>query len=230
MDPILIFRHGADIPAGYLGSVLAEAGVPVETVPLYAGALVPDGYDYAGVVSLGGVMGAYDTERYPYLVDEKRYLAEAVRRGVAVLGICLGCQLLADGLGGRAYRAPEVELGIMEVTLSSAGEADPVVGALAGPALLWHQDTWDPPPGAELMARTDRYPQAFRAGSAVGIQPHPEASPEILKGWIGSHDGRHFAATGVDPHDLLAAAEAVREESAAMAARLFTAWLEHDVA
>ncbi len=230
VKPVLVLRHGADIPPGYLGDVLAASGRPVETVPLYAGARVPDGFDYSAVVSLGGVMGAYDVDRYPYLAAEKRYLADAVRRDIPVLGICLGCQLLADALGGRAYRAPAVELGFIELVLSAAGARDPVVAAFDAPTLVWHQDTWDPPPDAAVLARTDRYLQAFRSGSALGIQPHPEATPEIVKAWVEAHDGSHFDEAGIDPSDLLAAAEAARDVGAAMATRLFEAWLRHDAA
>ena len=229
VDPILVLRHGADIPAGLLGEVLADAGVAVETVPLYAGAGLPDHLGFAAVVSLGGVMGAYDDGAYPFLRDEKRFLAEAVRHDVPVLGICLGSQLLADALGGKAFLADRPEIGMIEVTLTDEGAADPVVSGLRGPVLAWHQDTWDPPPDAALLAVGDDYPQAFRSGTALGIQPHPEATPAILASWIEAHDGRQFAAAEVDAAALLADAEAHGEASAKMARELFAAWLDHDV-
>ncbi len=228
MKPIAILRHGADIPAGYLGDAIAAAGVPAETVPLYAGAPLPAVGDVSAVVSLGGVMGAYETDRYPFLAAEKGFLREAVEAGVPVLGVCLGCQLLADALGGRAYRAEEIELGYMEVRRTDAGTADPVVRELDGPTLVWHQDTWDPPPGAELLAETDVYPQAFRAGTALGIQPHPEATPAIARVWAATEGLDHFDRAGVDRDDLLAALDGGEAAAAAMAKRLFGGWLAHD--
>ncbi len=229
MKPIAVLRHGADIPAGYLGDALAAAGVPVETVPLYAGARLPEVADVAAVVSLGGVMGAYETDRYPFLAAEKGFLSEAVEAGLPVLGVCLGCQLLADALGGRAYRAPEIELGYIEVRRTDAGAADPVVRELDGPTLVWHQDTWDLPPGAELLAETDAYPQAFRAGAALGIQPHPEATPAIVRVWAATEGLDHFDRAGVDRDELLAVVGAGESAAAAMAKRLFGGWLAHDV-
>ncbi len=226
VQPIVILEHGADIPPGLLGDALAAAGVPAERVPLHAGAALPAVDECGAVVSLGGVMGAYDDDRYPFLAEEKGFLAQAVGAGVPVLGICLGCQLLADALGGRAYLAPEIELGYLAVDV--VGD-DPVVRELDRPTLVWHQDTWDLPPGATLLASTDRYPQAFRKGSALGLQPHPEATPAIARGWAATEGLDHFARAGIDRAHLLADMEAGAEEGAAMAKRLFLSWLRHDV-
>jgi len=225
MKPVLVLTHGYDIPAGYLGDVLADAAIPAETVPLDAGATIPDHVDWSAAVSLGGLMGAYEEERYPYLREEKRYLRDAVAGDMPVLGICLGCQLLADTLGGRAYRAPESEVAVDTVSLTPLGVEDPVVAALNGPTLIWHQDTWELPPDADLLAETDRCPQAFRKGSALGIQPHPEASPEIVKGWI-DHGGREWLAErGYDADELLGAVESTRDTSERVGRAVFEAWV-----
>lgn len=222
---ILVFRHGATISPGYLGELMAGLGVPVETVPLYAGARPPDHLEFSGVVSLGGVMGAYDGDRYPWLEEEKRYLRAAVAAGIPVLGVCLGCQLLADALGGRVYRAPTTEIGVLSVQLTDAGSRHPVVSQLDRPTLVWHQDTWEAPPGAELLAATDEYPHAFALGSALGVQSHPETTPEMLKEWIEGEGPAYFDRIGVDPDGLLAELEARRHDTESMAHRLFGAWL-----
>lgn len=224
MKRVLVLMHGYDIPAGYLGDVLADGGVPTETVPLYAGATMPDHLDWSAVVSLGGLMGAYEEERYAYLREEKRYLRDAVAADVPVLGICLGCQLLADTLGGRAYRAPASEMIVDTVSLTPRGAEDSVVSKLDGPTLIWHQDTWDLPPDGDLLAET-RYPQAFRKGSALGIQAHPEVSPDIVKGWM-DHWGREWLAErGHDADELLSAVETSRDESERVGRDVFEAWV-----
>lgn len=224
MMPVLVLTHGYDIPAGHLGEVLAEAGIPTETVPLYAGAVIPDHLDWSAVVSLGGLMGAYEDERYPYLREEKRYLRDAVAAEVPVLGICLGCQLLADTLGGKAYRALDSEVAVEAVSLTPLGAKDAVVSELDGPTLIWHQDTWELPPDGHLLAET-RYPQAFRKGSALGIQPHPEASPEIVKAWM-DHGGREWLAErGHVADEVMESVELSRDESDRVGRALFEAWV-----
>lgn len=226
MDPILILQHDAMVPPGWLGDVLDEEGCPTAIVPLHEGGTVPRVAGWSGMVSLGGTMGAYDEDQYPFLTEEKILMREAVAAGVPVLGLCLGCQMLADALGGRAYLAPRPEVSFTTVTPTGAGAADPVVAALDGEVIVWHQDTWDLPPGATLLASTDRYPQAFRLGSAVGLQPHPEATPEIAAMWAATEAGRTAAErAGTDLDVLVADVNEARGVSEAMARRVFTSWL-----
>ncbi len=227
MSRVLVLQHGDGISTGYLGDALEAADLAVDVRMLHRGDAVPgvDGWD--AVVSLGGVMGAYEEEAHPFLVDEKSFLADAVEAGLPVLGICLGCQLLADTLGGRAYRAEGgSEIAVQPVTLTSAGRTDPVVSHLTGPVLVWHGDTWDLPPGAVLLADTEAGPQAFRFGSAIGIQPHPEASPEMLGAWMETDEAKlDLEAHGVDRRVFAAEIEAAAEVQRNRAGRLFGAWV-----
>jgi GMP synthase (glutamine-hydrolysing) len=146
-------------------------------------------------VVLGGEMGVGDAARWPHLHATMALIRHAARRAAPVLGICLGAQLAAEALGGRAYPGPAgLEVGWVEVELTPEGRADPVVGALldgdpAAPALVfqWHQDTYDPPPGATLLGSGDRYrQQAFRLGSVVGVQFHPEVDAPTVATWYAT--------------------------------------------
>lgn len=219
---IAVVQHNDVAPMGHLGDVLGDAAVVVR---LDRGDPVPDPSDYEGIVVLGGIMGAYDVDAYPFLAEEKAMLRKAVELDVPVLGICLGCQLLADALGGAAYRAPSLEVRFGPCGLTEAGGGDPVARHLAQPVLSLHQDTWDVPPGGVLLARSPEYRQAFRLGSAVGIQPHPEVTPEIVAGWVPSIGADRLRAHGVEPDHLLATLEAHRTRSASIATDLFRGWL-----
>ncbi|MEA3501369.1 MAG: gamma-glutamyl-gamma-aminobutyrate hydrolase family protein, partial [Actinomycetota bacterium] len=180
------------------------------------------------VAVLGGPMGAYDDEQFPFLVDEKRFLLDCTSAGVPILGICLGCQLLADVLGGRAYPADQAEIVFAPIEATRDGHNDPVIAALAGRSVIrYHQDTFDVPTGGVLLATGGGFDQAFRHGSALGLQPHPEVTPDLLRGWLGSGRGRQRAIDlGVDPDAVLAHFSASEEQVAAMAAEVFDAWID----
>jgi len=225
MNPIAILEHNPEVPPGYLADAITAAGLPGQMVRLYDRDPFPDLARVIAVVSLGGIMGAYDESEYPFLVSEKVYLREAVARGIPVLGICLGCQILADAFGGSAFLASELEVEFSRLVLDPAAVDDPVLRNLATPVVSFHQDTWDPPPGAAVLARSGRYPHAFRLGSALAIQSHPEASPEMVSVWVDGFGRDRLEQAGVDPDALL---EAVRHDEEAIEARagaLFGAWL-----
>ncbi len=215
-------------PPGYLGDALDRAGAEWQVVRLDRGEPLPGLDEVDAVVALGGTMGCYDDDEYPYLVEEKRFLAAGVAAGVPVLGICLGAQLLAEALGGRAYKALRPEAVFAPVELTEEGHSDPVAGTLLGRAVVrFHEDTWELPAGAVPLATGGGFEQAFRLGSGLGIQSHPEAGAELVAEWLSQDGARRLAEeAGVDPSALEAA---IRQDSAAVEAtaqRFFDAWLE----
>lgn len=230
MKPIAILEHSAEAPAGYLADAVERAGLPSVVVQLHAAEKLPDVDNVGALVSLGGIMGAYEEDKYPFLASEKDLLRKAVAADIPVLGICLGCQMLADALGGSAYPSPGIEAEFGALELTSPAISDPVIGTLGEPVLSLHGDTWDPPPGATVLARSSRFPHAFRLGSAVAIQSHPEVSAAIVSGWIERFGRDRFAAGGVDPDDLLGQIADGDEANRDRASRLFAAWLDEVVA
>ncbi len=232
MKPVVVIQNEVDAPPAYLGDALDRRGVEWTVVRLHEGDVLPDPQDAAGAAALGGAMGSYDEDAYPFLVEEKRFLARCTDRGVPVLGICLGCQLLADALGGRAYRAEAAEVLFAPIEPTIEGWREPIVAAFDGrPVVRFHRDTFDLPAGATLLASAGGFTQAFRMGSAVGIQPHPEITPAILAGWLADGDARQMTLeAGTDPDELVATFAAAEAGVEATAADVFDAWITEVVA
>jgi GMP synthase (glutamine-hydrolysing) len=217
---LLVVQHEPSSPPGLLAAAAAATGVELQVVEA-PGEPVPATLDGAdGLVVLGGVMDADESDAYPHLARTMDLLADAAARSAPALGICLGAQLAAAALGGRAYPGPAgEEIGWTKVELTDAGRADPVVGALQEPAELfeWHHDTFDPPPGATLLAGGAVYPsQAFRLGGVVAVQFHPEVDGPLLAGW--------WAATTPAPNYPIGEVMAGAARNAANATRLLEAF------
>jgi GMP synthase-like glutamine amidotransferase len=200
---IYAFRHDPLEELGNLRTVLERRGFRVESVELYRpGASVPPVQEADGLVFMGGPMSANDD--LPYLHREVELIREAAGRGQPLLGICLGGQLISMALGGAVHRNPVTEIGWYTVDLTPAGVADPLFRRAANPQTVfhWHQDTFDVPPGGELLATApDCHNQAFRKGLNIyGMQFHPEMTPRMIEDWQ-----RHAAVCGeavesIDPH------------------------------
>jgi GMP synthase (glutamine-hydrolysing) len=238
---VTVVQHGADVPLGLFEGWLD--GVELRTIRAYEGDTVPvDPADVGdGLIVLGGHMSAVDDVIAPWLPATRELLAAASRSGVPTLGICLGAQLLAVACGGRLQVAapPGIEAGVIDVCWRPEAIGDPLVDGLqdltipedhrSTPMPSMHCDAVvDLPRGAAWLAWSATYPyQAFRIGSAWGLQFHPEAGPELLGSWAAEHDdvdaaavreayavrGEELAAAG---RRIAAAFVAIVEESAAM--------------
>jgi GMP synthase (glutamine-hydrolysing) len=160
-------------------------GLAVHTVKPLAGQALPDHDEVAGAVVMGGPMGVDETDRHPELAAERGWLAEALRREMPLLGICLGAQLLARALGAEVRAGEGPELGYAPVEILDP--EDSVLGSLAPSTTIlhWHGDVFDLPDGAHHLARSAKTEiQAFRHGNAWGILFHPEADFALLEAWL----------------------------------------------
>ena len=195
MRPLLVIEQDELLPgAGIAASIAERHGVEVVTERAWADDLSAiDPAAYCGVIPLGGAMSVLDADRLPYLRAEQRLLRSAVERGVPVLGICLGGQLLASALGAVVRPSSKPEVGWLDVRPTPAAAADAVLGHLSGPTPIyqWHVDVFDLPPGAVRLAESDLSPnQAFRVGElAWGLQFHPEVDLETFDLWHRNHPG-----------------------------------------
>jgi GMP synthase-like glutamine amidotransferase len=191
--------------------------VALDVVHAYAGAALPRRPEHDGVLVLGGGYLPDDDERAPWLAPTRALVAEAVRRGTPVFGICLGGQLLAQVAGGTVRgEHGEPEVGSTPLTVRPEAGADPLFAGLPErvTAVEHHQDAVTAlPPGAAWLMSSERCPyQAFRVGErAWGVQFHPEAGADR----VGSWDAERLRARGLDPAELSRRAE--RDEPAAEA-------------
>lgn len=174
-------------PPGIFADLLRARGICIDTVEIDEGDELPDWQDVDLVVAMGGPMGAYDQAGHPWLAGEMQWIAGAVRGGKPYLGVCLGAQLLAASLGGKVSTGPLPEVGVLPVTLTAEGQADPVFSALdeSFPALQWHGDTFDVPSGGVRLGSSAAYRnQAFRFGEvAYAVQFHVEVTDHMLNEW-----------------------------------------------
>ena len=163
---------------------------------------------FGATLVFGGAMNVDEEDVHPWLRDEKSLLAELVEAGSAVLGVCLGAQMLAEAAGGSAGRASRPEIGWHEVELLPEAGDDPVLGPLPRrfEAFQWHSYEATPPHGAAPLARSDVCLAAYRIGGlAWGIQVHAEVSEATAARWIDKYDNDPDAVRiEIDPEALLA--------------------------
>ncbi len=142
---------------------------------------------YSALVILGGPASVYGDHQY--LKDEEKLIQSALARNIPILGICLGSQLLAKAAGGRVYKGSRKEIGWYPVELTDDGMNDIFKGLKKNITVFqWHGDTYDLPKNAVTLAKSELYPvQAFKVGSAVGIQFHVEVSKSMIMDWINQY-------------------------------------------
>ena len=212
----VVVKTGSTLPAirarwgdfeSWIARGMGLAADDVEVIDAAEGAPLPPPDALPGIVVTGS--SAMVSSREPWSERAGTWLADAVRAGTPVLGICYGHQLLAHALGGRVGRNPRGrEIGTIELRLAPDARRDALLGALPARtrAHTTHvESVLELPPGARWLAESDADPnQAFAVGArAWGVQFHPEFDADVMRGYL---DGRRDAlrAEGLDPDRLLA--------------------------
>ena len=214
-ERVLIVQLAASDPPGRIADWLTETGLDLDIQDLSVGDALPAALaGHAGVLVLGGPMGAADDQRAPYLPAVRALLREAVSREVPTLGICLGAQLLAAANGGQVARNPDgPELGAQLIAKRSAAATDPLFGPMpiTPDVIQWHYDaiTRLPPGAVQLAGSPTCENQAFRLGRlAWGIQFHIETTPDVVRAWaaadaadLADYDLERIVQRAAEVHD-----------------------------
>ncbi len=185
MRTVLVLQHAACETLGTIGDALERAPVRIAHIRVFAGDPIPTHMGEAvGLILMGGPMGVYEQDRYPFLAEEMRLIERALAAGKPILGVCLGSQLLAAALGARVWKGPQKEIGWFPVMLTEAARADALFRDVPSSfiAYHWHGDVFDCPSGAISLARSALTEcQAFRYGTnAYGLLFHLEVTEPII--------------------------------------------------
>jgi GMP synthase (glutamine-hydrolysing) len=229
----LILSHVAFEDLGTLEAPLRDRGFNLEFVSASTAHFpLPQAETCDLLVALGGPIGVYDQQEYPFINDEIECIRQRLAARRPILGICLGAQMLAAALGARVFPGQNgKEIGWKPIQAAPASTQAPWLAPLLSPGLSvfhWHGDTFDLPPGAIPLASTGQYAnQAFSVGDfALGLQFHPEVTAPELETWYVGH-ACELSQAGITVESLRTAAleHAPALESAAH--QFCNLWLDH---
>jgi len=209
MKPILVLQHVPHETLGTIETALTEANLPFEYLELFRGIPSrPDLSQSAGMVVLGGPMNVDQTAEFPFLAPEVDWIREAIDRGLPVLGVCLGSQLIAKALGAAVRPNGIKEIGWYPLQLTAEAQQDRLLGGCDRDLTVfqWHGDTFDLPPGAVQLARSELCEnQAFRYGeNAYAFQFHIEVTARMIDVWLDEPENRREVAAldTIDPQAI----------------------------
>ena len=211
---VLIIKNVTNEGPGTIEEYLKGKGVNY-TVADFSGCdateeSIPDIRNFTHLVIMGGPMAVYDSGGLPFLHYEVAMIRAFAKRGKAVLGICLGAQIIAHALGADVYKGAKEELGWDTVEITKEGMKDAAFSTLAVDnttmvhVFQWHGDTFDLPKKAVRMASSGNYEnQAFRyAANVYAFQFHIEVTPEMIRAWF-EHDRNIDLNTMFDQTDSM---------------------------
>lgn len=186
MKRIAVFSHGQRPRLGALVSALKKAGAEPKIFELLKGDEPPKSiHDFAGVILMGGPMGVYERDKFPALNVEMAFTEKMIQAGKPVLGICLGCQMLAHMHKGDVFLGDKgFSVGFRELFLDHSDETfGHELQGLKG--FSWHTDTYTVAEGCHrLMTGCFYHEQGVKFGDKVyGVQFHPEVNEEIISAW-----------------------------------------------
>jgi GMP synthase (glutamine-hydrolysing) len=224
----LAVRHVAFEDLGLLGPLLADRGYDVR----YHDAGI-ERFDVDSllapelVIVLGGPIGVYESETYPFIAGEVAAIRRRLDADKPTLGICLGAQMMAAALGARVAPGPIKEIGWAPLKLSAEGQKSLLAPLGTTPVLHWHGDNCELPTHCTKLAWTEHCPvQAFMAAPAqLALQFHLEAEPARFETWLVGHTVE-LGKAGIDPRKLRNDAHQYAAATRAAGQKVFSTWLD----
>jgi GMP synthase (glutamine-hydrolysing) len=209
MRKVLIFQHVAHEILGTLNPLLKQRGLRLRYVNFERSPdEQPSLEKYDGLIVLGGHMGVYEAEEHKHIKTEMKLIEQALAKGIPILGICLGAQILAHVLGATVRRSVKKEIGWCDLELTSEGQKDPLLSHFQKTERIFqmHGDTFEIPKSAVHLASSAVCAgQAFRFNDNVyGLQFHLEVDQAMILRWIKNqrHRERMIEGSGVSPDDI----------------------------
>lgn len=222
-------RHVHFEGLGIFDAVLSAAGYAIRYHDLDTDSFARfDPLEAGLLIVLGGPVGVYETQAYPYLAEEADILATRLKAGRPTLGICLGAQQIAKALGADVGPMGHKEIGFGPLTLNEAGLAGPLRHLEGIPVLHWHGDAFQIPEMAQNLASTPLCAtQGFSLGRHVlALQFHPEVDVAAgIERWLTGH-AAELAGAGIDPRVLRAQAARIGPELREAGQKMLAEWLQ----
>jgi GMP synthase (glutamine-hydrolysing) len=229
MAKVYVLQHHPAENLGNIADALEAAALAWQYVRIFDGHPVPASIKGAGgLIVMGGPMGVYETERYPWLADEMKLIQDAVAQDRPVLGVCLGAQIVAAALGAKVEKNPAgKEIGWHPVKLAEAAHDDRLMRDLpvAFTPFHWHGDIFELPAGAVALASSDKTPcQAFRYGANVyAFQFHFEVTREGVAAMAAAWP-RELDKEGIASEQMIAASDRFLPDLERMGDTVFSRW------
>lgn len=178
-------QHAPAEDIGNMRPLLLQHGHTLSATHLYDPSHgLPSVDEFDWLIIMGGAMSIYEEDTYPWLRAEKRLIKQAIQANKIILGICLGSQLVADALGAKIKRNPQLEIGWFEIRHSPEAKQTPLAEIMPTSIELfhWHGDTFEIPDGAIRIAESNACKnQGFIMGNRiVALQFHLEATPSLV--------------------------------------------------
>lgn len=227
---ILFIKHIDIEGPGTLGDFFTGQGYVTKTIDLGAGDHLPDSLDgMEAVIILGGPMNVYEEDKYPFLKKEDIFIKEALARGIPLMGICLGSQLLAKAAGAAVGKSPQKEVGFFPIQLTQEGRRDPLFRGLNKELEIfqWHEDMFQIPAGAQWLAASSACPhQALKVGpNAYGLQFHIEITDRSIREWSDGYWDRKDTAAMVKKREMLEDYQKKKEQFNRVADKIYNNFL-----